>query len=70
MMINKDIMDQIMKFLENNPYEYLSILSLLINFISQIDRESQNDEVLLSIGNAYQLILTRNDSAKSNKLFL
>lgn len=69
-MVNKDIMDQIMKFLQNNPYEYLSILSLLINFISQIDRESQNDEVLLSIGKAYQLILTRNDSAKSNKLFL
>ena len=69
-MINKDIMDQIMKFLENNPYEYLSVLSLLINFIGQIDRESQDDDVLLSIGNTYQLILTRNDSAKSNQLFL
>jgi hypothetical protein len=66
-MINKDIMDQIMKFLENNPYEYLSVLSLLINFIGQIDRESQDDDVLLSIGNTYQLILTRNDSAKSNQ---
>jgi len=69
-MINKDTMDQIMKFLENNPYEYLSVLSLLINFIGQIDRESQDDDVLLSIGNSYQLILTRNDSAKSNQLFL
>ena len=69
-MIFKDIMDQIMKFLENNPYEYLSVLSLLINFIGQIDRESQDDDVLLSIGNTYQLILTRNNSAKSNQLFL
>jgi hypothetical protein len=60
-------MDQIMKFLQNNPYEYLSVLSLLINFIGQIDRESQDDDVLLSIGNTYQLILTRNDSAKSNQ---